>query len=131
MALDPALELVVRRLPGPLAREIAHVLGALALGTTRVDAIRDLAARCPLPAIERLSAALIQAARFGIPLRQTLTEQAVGLREDAVRTARERADRATPKIQLVVALVMVPGAMILILGILVLQLASEIGAVVG
>lgn len=130
MALDSALGLVVRRLPGPLSREVATTLDALALGTPRVEAIRALAERCPLPAIERLSGALVQAVRFGMPLRQTLAEQAAGLREDAVRAARERADRATPKIQLIVALVIVPGAMVLILGVLVLQLANEIGAVV-
>jgi tight adherence protein C len=47
------------------------------------------------------------------------------------QAARDRAARAAPRIQLVVALVMVPGALLLILGIMVIELASQVGAVVG
>ena len=59
----------------------------------------------------------------------TAPEQAAGLRRDARRRIEERAARAAPKIQLVVALVLVPSVLLMILAALVAHSDALFGAV--
>lgn len=131
MALDPALSLAARRLGGALGQEVGATLADQALGTPRRAAYRALAERTGSDDVGRLVASLLQAEELGTPLATALSGQADALRAARRQGARDRAARAAPRIQLVVALVMVPGALLLILGIMVLELASQVGAVVG
>ena len=131
MALDPALALAADRLGGPLGDEVRATIGDQALGTPRRSAYRALADRTGSDDVARLVAALLQAEELGTPLATALAGQAESLRAARRQAARDRAARAAPRIQLVVALVMVPGALLLILGIMVIELAGQVGAVVG
>lgn len=131
MALDPALALAAGRLGGPLGDEVRATLGDQALGTPRRGAYRALASRTGSEDVGRLVGALLQAEELGTPLATALAGQADSLRAARRQAARDRAARAAPRIQLVVALVMVPGALLLILGIMIIELAGQVGAVVG
>jgi tight adherence protein C len=131
MALDPALELAAGRLGGTLGAEIDHVLHDLALGTPRADAYRALVARTGAPELAQTVAALLQAEELGAPLSAALEGQAEALRAARRQAARERAARAAPKIQLVVALVMVPAVLLLVLGVLLIELSRQVGGVIG
>ena len=131
MALDPALALAADRLGGPLGDEVRATLGDQALGPPRRSAYRALADRTGSDDVARLVAALLQAEELGTPLATALAGQAESLRAARRQAARDRAARAAPRIQLVVAIVMVPGALLLILGIMVIELAGQVGAVVG
>jgi tight adherence protein C len=131
MALDPALQLAAERLGGTLGAELDRVLRDLALGTPRADAYRALVDRAGSPEIARTVGALLQAEELGAPLSGALEGQAEALRVLRRQTARERAARAAPKIQLVVALLMVPAVLLLVLGALVIELSRQVGSVVG
>ena len=131
MALDPALRMAAARLGGPLGDEVGATLDMQALGTPRRDAYRALAERVGSDDVSRLVAALLQAEELGTPLANALAGQAESLRAARRQLARDRAARAAPRIQLVVALVMVPGALLLVLGVMVVELAGQIGAVTG
>jgi tight adherence protein C len=131
MALDPALSLASERLGGTLGTEVGRVLRDLSLGTPRRAAYRDLVDRVASPELARTVGALLQAEELGAPLSRALQGQADALRAGRRQAARERAATAAPKIQLVVALVMVPAVLILVLGVLVIELARQVGAVVG
>jgi tight adherence protein C len=131
MALDPALRLASGRLGGALGDEIDRVLQDLALGTPRADAYRQLVARAGSPELAQTVGALLQAEELGAPLSRALEGQAQALRQIRRQAARERAARAAPKIQLVVALLMVPAVLVLVLGVLVIELSRQVGAVVG
>jgi len=131
MALDPALRLAAARLGGPLGDEIAVMLDAQALGTPRRQAYRALAERIGSDDVARLVASLLQAEELGTPLATALAGQAEALRATRRQFARDRAARAAPRIQLVVALVMVPGALLLVLGVMLIELAGQIGVVTG
>jgi len=61
-----------------------------------------------------LAAALERSRTYGSPLAEQLHEQATGLRRDARRRIEEHAARAAPKIQLVVALVLVPSVLLML-----------------
>lgn len=131
MALDPALRMTAARLGGPLGAEVATMLDAQALGTPRRAAYRALAERIGSDDVGRLVASLLQAEELGTPLATALAGQAEALRAVRRQLARDRAARAAPRIQLVVALVMVPGALLLVLGVMVVELAAQVGGVVG
>ncbi len=131
MALDPALDLAAGRLGGMLGREIEEVLHDLSLGTPRPEAYRALVERTGAPELAQTVGALLQAEELGAPLSRALEGQAESLRVARRQAARERASRAAPKIQLVVALLMVPAVLLLVLGILLIELSRQVGAVIG
>ena len=63
------------------------------------------------------------------PLADQLHGQAMSLRRDARRRIEERAARAAPKIQLVVALVLVPSVLLMMLAALIAHADALLGAV--
>ena len=76
-----------------------------------------------------LAAALERSRRFGSPLADQLQQQAMSLRRDAARRIEERASRAAPKIQLVVALVLVPSVLLMILAALIAHADALVGSI--
>jgi tight adherence protein C len=104
---------------GPLAREWRATARELALGVPRDEALRGLVRRCPPPAVATLAAALRRAERHGAPLAATLAAQAAEARAERARRIREHAAKAAPKIQLVVALLLVPSVLLLVAAALV------------
>jgi tight adherence protein C len=131
MALDPALALAADRLGGPLGHEVRATLADQSLGTPRRLAYRALADRTGAEDVGRLVASLLQAEELGTPLATALAGQADALRAARRQRARDSAARAAPRIQLVVALVMVPGAMLLIIGVMLIELVAQVGVVMG
>jgi tight adherence protein C len=105
---------VARHHPGLLARE----LGEPRASTRSACRARSRSRRSPgarrCPACARLVAAIGRADRHGAPLGPALSALATQARTDRARAAREAAARAAPKVQLVVAALLVPGAMLLI-----------------
>jgi tight adherence protein C len=109
-----ALTEVGRRHPGLLAAELRAVSARVALGVPRADALARLAARAPVHGVHALVAALGRADRHGAPLGPALAALAEQARSDRARAVRDRAARAAPKIQLVVALLLVPAVLLMV-----------------
>ena len=110
---------VGRRMCGLLAVELGAAAARMALGAPRGDALRELVARCPADGVAVLAAAIARADRHGTPLAPALEALAADARAEQARRLRDRAARAAPKIQLVVALVLVPAVMLLVAAVLV------------
>jgi tight adherence protein C len=121
-----ALAEVGRRHPGLLAAELARTADRTALGVPRDEALRDLAARAPVPGVRALARALERAAAHGAPLGPSLAAIAADARSERARQVRDRAARAAPKIQLVVALLLVPGVLLLVAAALVASLGGRV-----
>ena len=119
LPLERALGEVGRRDRGLLATELRATAGALALGIAREQALTDLGRRCPAPGMTPLVAALDRSGRIGAPLGGALAAQARAARATRARRLRDDAARAAPKIQLVVALLLVPSALLLVAAALV------------
>ena len=113
---------------GPLAAELAVAVAEIECGTPQRDAIASLRDRVPGAGLGALAAALERSRRFGSPLASQLHDQAASLRLDARRRIEERAARAAPKIQLVVALVLVPSVLLMIVAGLVAHSDALFGA---
>ncbi len=99
---------------GPLALEITKLDARVALGQSRAAALDHLVRRCPLPEVASLAAAIRRADRNGARLEPALASLAAGVRIDNQRRITERAQGAAPKIQLIVALLLVPAAILCI-----------------
>lgn len=100
---------------GPLAAELAFAVAEIECGASAGDALAALRRRVPGAEVGALAAALERSRTYGSPLAEQLHEQATALRRDARRRVEEHAARAAPKIQLVVALVLVPSVLLMLL----------------
>lgn len=99
---------------GPLAEELRMTVAELDCGRPLSDALAALRDRVPGSELATLCASIERSHRLGSPLADQLRRQAASLRRDQRRTVEERAARAAPKIQLVVALVLVPSVLLMI-----------------
>ena len=114
LPVSRALADVGRRHPGALAAELRAAAGAIELGVPRADVLRAVPRRAPLPAVGALVAAIERSERHGAPLSPALAALATESRADASRVLAERAARAAPKLQLAVALLLVPAVLLLV-----------------
>jgi tight adherence protein C len=114
-----ALEEVGRRHPGVLAGELGAAARRVGLGAPTAAALARLERRCPAAGTHALTATLRRADRLGAPPARALAALAAEARAREARRAAEHAARAGPKIQLVVALLLVPSAMLLVAAALV------------
>ncbi|HEY8466330.1 MAG TPA: type II secretion system F family protein [Solirubrobacterales bacterium] len=119
---------LARRSRGPLATELATAVAEMECGVPQAEALRGLRERVPDAAVAALAAALERSRRYGSPLAEQLHEQAASLRRDERRRIEERAARAAPKIQLVVAMVLVPSVLLVIAAALIAHADSLFGA---
>ncbi len=123
LGVERALAEVARRRTGPLAGELSLMALELELGAPRARALAGLRERCPVEGVAALVAALERAQRHGAPLAATLAAQAADARARRARRIRADAATAAPKIQLVIALALVPSVLLLVAAELVGALA--------
>jgi tight adherence protein C len=105
---------IARASEGPLADELRVAVAGVSCGEPLAGALRALRARVPGKEVAALCAAIERSRRFGSPLAEQLRRQSSALRRDQRRAVEERGARAAPKIQLVVALVLVPSVLLMI-----------------
>ena len=104
---------------GPLADEMRVTAAELSCGVPLAETLRSLRGRVPGGEVATLCAAIERSRRYGSPLADQLRRQASAMRRDQRRGVEERAARAAPKIQLVVALVLVPSVLLMIAAALI------------
>ncbi len=119
LPLRRALAEAARRTPGALAVEVRRAVAELELGLPAEGVLERLAGRCPAAGLPALTGVLRRAGRHGAPPAEALAAQAREARAARARRVREDAARAAPKIQLVVALLLVPSVMLLVAAALV------------
>jgi tight adherence protein C len=124
-SLPEALRGVGERASGPLARECRAVAREAALGVPLSEALADMTRRLPQAEVATFVAALERASRHGTPLGEALAGQSRDARLALQRRVREEAARAGPKIQLVVALLLVPSVLLLVAAALVSALLDS------
>jgi tight adherence protein C len=122
-----AMGTVAAQFDGPLAVEWRRIAAAVALGEPQALAIAGMTERIAGEEVRTFAEALIRSRRHGLPLGATLATQARRAREARRRRIRERAARAGPKMQLVVALVLVPSMLLVVAALLVSELRPTLG----
>ena len=99
---------------GPLADELAVLAAEASCGVPQRELFEGLRRRAPVPEVAALCALVERSRRYGSPLAEQLREQATGMRGNQRRRVEEQAARAAPKIQLAVALLLVPSVLLMI-----------------
>jgi tight adherence protein C len=99
---------------GPLARELAVLSAESSCGAPQRAALDSLRARAPVREVAAMCGVIERSRRYGSPLADQLREQATALRSIQRRRIEEQAARAAPKIQLAVALLLVPSVLLMI-----------------
>jgi len=125
---------ISRTAGGPLAAELAIAAAEIECGAPQRDAIAALKRRNATggglgAGLGVFAAALERSRRFGSPVADQLQQQAMSLRRDAARRIEERAAKAAPKIQLVVALVLVPSVLLMIGAALIAHADALVGSI--
>lgn len=113
------IEQLARAGEGPLAEELRLTVAEVSSGVPLGEALDSLRRRAPGGEVATLVAAIERSRRYGSPLADQLRRQATSLRRDSRRAIEERAARAAPKIQLIVALVLVPSVLLMIAAALI------------
>ena len=99
---------------GPLARELAVLSAESSCGLPQGEALESLRRRAPVREVSAMCGVIERSRRYGSPLADQLREQATALRGVQKRRIEEHAARAAPKIQLAVALLLVPSVLLMI-----------------
>jgi tight adherence protein C len=132
LAPTRALAAVGERSDAPLAGELGAVAREVELGVPLDRALQRLARRVPAGEVRSFTAALGRAAQHGAPLGPTLAAQARDARLARARRIQESAAKAAPKIQLVVALLLVPSVLLIVAAALLSALlGGNVGSSIG
>jgi len=126
LALDQALMRVSQelRIAHPeLCEELEIVNSEMRVGKTRLDALRDLAARTGVDDLKSLVAMLIQTDRFGTSVAQSLRVHADQLRTLRRQRAEEEAAKTTVKMVPALVFFIFPAMFVVILGPAVISIA--------
>jgi len=99
---------------GPLAEELAVLVAESGCGIPQRSAFANLRRRVPARELAAMFGVIERSRRYGSPLAEQLHEQASALRSSQRRRIEEDAARAAPKIQLAVALLLVPSVLLMI-----------------
>lgn len=103
---------------GPLILEMSRAGDDMAWGSGQAAALEGLRRRVGGTEITSFCSTLERSRRLGSPLADQLRRQSATLRQDQRRAIEEEAARAAPKIQLVIALILVPSVLLLIVAAL-------------
>lgn len=112
------------RRAGPLGLELRTLSAERNCGVNRREVLAGLKERVPIPEVMTLSATIERSARFGSPVGDRFRQQAEELRRSHRRRISEQAARSSPRIQLVVALLLVPSVLLMIAAGLLSNLGS-------
>jgi tight adherence protein C len=99
---------------GPLARELAVLAAESSCGAPQSAALDALRRRAPVREVAAMCGVIERSRRYGSPLADQLHDQATSLRATQRRRIEEQAAKAAPKIQLAVALLLVPSVLLMI-----------------
>jgi tight adherence protein C len=113
---------VDRGQPGPLIEELNMMLNEIRLGTTRAEALRNLAVRVQIPEISAFVANMIQADRMGTSLGKVLRIQSNQIRIARTHRAERLANEAPVKMLLPLIGCIFPTVFLILFGPIVYRL---------
>lgn len=116
LGFDGAIGKVTEHMQGPLADELALVLGEMRVGESRQDALKKLSDRVPAPELAAFVRAIIQADQLGISLGRILRIQAADTRNRRQAAAEERAMKAPIKMLFPTVMFIFPAMFLVVLG---------------
>jgi tight adherence protein C len=122
-------KVVEKSRPGPLRDELNYYLHEIQVGTTRAQAMRNLAWRCNMTQLSSFSALLVQADQLGASIGPVLRAQSELLRVQRFAKAEEMGAAASVKILFPLIFCIMPAVFIVIFGPILLNFIYGDGTV--
>jgi len=124
LGFDAALSKLVRNSEGALAEEFGRALQEVQAGSSRKEALRNMAERVEVSELSSFTAAIVQADMFGISIAHVLHTQAGELRLRRRQHAEELAQKAPVKMVIPLVLCLMPATIIVVLGPAIVKIAA-------
>ena len=122
-------KVVEKARPSPLIEELSFYLHEIQIGTTRAQALRNLAYRINMAEISSFSALLIQADQLGASIGPVLRAQSDLLRTKRFQLAEKKGAAATQKLLFPLVLCIMPAVFIVIFGPILLNFVYGSGVI--
>ena len=116
LSLSAALQLAGERMKGPLGDELRIVLQEQRMGLTPVQALENMVGRCPTPAVESFTRAMMQGQALGVSVGQILRSLAIEMRKRRRAQVEQQAQKAPIKMLFPLVFMIFPALFVVILG---------------
>jgi tight adherence protein C len=123
-----ALQLVSRRVEGPLGQELRLALQEQSMGLTIEDALQHMLSRVDSASVRAFVQAIQQGQILGVSIGKILRDLAVDMRKRRRQLAEERAQKAPTKLLFPLVFLILPALMIVALGGPLLGLMHSLGS---
>jgi len=123
-----ALQLVARRVEGPLGHELRITLQEQNMGLTIENALQNMLERVDSTSVRVFVQAMIQGQSLGVSIGKILRDLAVDMRKRRRQMAEERAQKAPTKILFPLIFLILPALFIIVLGGPMIGLAQTLGS---
>lgn len=109
-------KVVEKAKPSPLVEEFSQLLKEIKVGASRQEALREMAARISMPAVNSFVAILISADQMGASIGKILRQQSEQIRIERMLRAEKAGAAAAQKVILPLVLFILPAVMLMIFG---------------
>jgi tight adherence protein C len=116
LGFDIALQRVTEKWDNELGQEFKRVIGDIALGRSRREALRDMAERTDVEDVQIFTSAIIQAEQLGVSISKILRLQSDQMRVRRRQRAEEQAQRAPILMLFPMVFLIFPSIFVVILG---------------
>lgn len=125
VGMDQALRDIVHYFEGPVKEEFGRFIQELSVGVPRAEAYRSLLERNDSKEFQILIKSLLQGERLGVPIADTFKQQAEEMRKLKKEMIKEKAAKASPKVTLVTTFLVLPSALVLIGGLMIINIFNQ------
>ena len=125
VGMDQALRDIVHYFEGPIKDEFGRFIQELNVGVPRPEAYKALLERNDSKEFQLLIKSLVQGERLGVPIADTFKQQAEEMRRLKKEMIKEKAAKASPKVTLVTTFLILPSALVLIGGLMIINIFNQ------
>ncbi|MHC4842437.1 MAG: type II secretion system F family protein [Planctomycetota bacterium] len=132
IALDMAWNIVcdeIRHVSSVLANSMSLASFEMHLGSSRIEAMRNMSRRTGVDELSSLAAILIQTDRFGTSIADTLKIFAESMRQERSFSAQEAAEKMAVKLLIPMILFFFPAVLIVAVGPAIINITRTLGSV--
>ena len=112
-------KVVEKARPSPLVEEFEQVLKEIKVGSSRAEALREMAVRLDMPEVSSFVAILISADQMGAPIGRTLRQQSDQIRTQRFMAAEKAGAAAAQKLIFPTVMFIIPAVFLMIFGPLI------------
>ncbi|MGE0615811.1 MAG: type II secretion system F family protein [Bacteriovoracia bacterium] len=121
-------KVVEKAAPSPLVEEFEQLLKEIKVGSSRGEAMREMAIRIDMSEVNSFVAILVSADQMGASIGRTLRQQSEQIRNERFTRAEKAGAAAGPKLIIATVIFVMPSVVAMILGPVILQFMSGEGS---